>query len=385
MKLVFYSNYLNIHQVYLMDEFHKLLGDVFRFVATLPRNEKELKGGLDYSTRPYCIFAVESEKAHEEALRLAREAETCVFGACSQDYAVERATKNPQGLSFEMGERWLKNGWMTIGSPVFRKWVMNYFHYYRKSNFHKLCCSAFAAQDDERMCVYRGRHYKWGYFTEVPENLEPVKPLETLAQRSQSHTQVQLMWCARFIDWKHPELPIRLAAMLKESGYDVHLDMYGDGIMLPAMEQLSKELNIVDLITFHGNIPNSEIHQAMRNHDIFLFTSDRGEGWGAVANEAMSEGCLLIGTDEIGAVPYLVKHKETGMIFRSCDLDSLFEQVKYLLDNPDVRWQISKAGQESIVRLWNPENAAKSLLQLIEDIQAGRECTIAEGPCSIAL
>lgn len=385
MRLVFYSNYLNIHQVHIADELYALLGDEFRFVATMPRNAGELKGGIDYSSRPYCILAAESTDAQEEAIRLAVNAEVCVLGACSQEYAIVRATQNPSGLSFEMGERWLKHGWLTIGSPVFRQWAWNYYRFYRKANFYKLCCSAFTARDDERLYAYHGRHYKWGYFTEVPENLEPVKPLEVLARRSQPRAQVRLMWCARFIDWKHPELPIRLAAMLKRSGYDVHLDMYGDGNMRPAMEQLSKELNIVDFIAFHGNIPNSEIHLAMRNHDIFLFTSDRGEGWGAVANEALSEGCLLIGADEIGAVPYLVKHKETGMIFRSCDLDSLYEQVKYLLDNPDVCKQISKAGQESIIKLWNPENAAKSLLQLIEDIQAGRECTIAEGPCSIAL
>ena len=72
------------------------------------------------------------------------------------------------------------------------------------------------------------------------------------------------------------------------------------------------------------------------------------------------------------------------MIFRSCDLDSLYEQVKYLLDNPDVRKQISKAGRESMVKLWSPQNAAKSLLQLIKDIQAGCETSITEGPCSKA-
>ena len=167
MRLVFYSNYLNIHQVHLMDEFYELLGDDFRFVATLPRDDKELKGGTDYSTRPYCILAGESERANEDALRLAVEAETCVFGACSHTYAIERAKNNPQGLSFEMGERWLKHGWLTAGSPVFRKWLMNYYLYFRKANFYKLCCSAFTAEDDVKLCCYKGRHYKWGYFTKV--------------------------------------------------------------------------------------------------------------------------------------------------------------------------------------------------------------------------
>ena len=100
MKVVFYCNYLNHHQVLIADELYRLLGDDYRFVATLPRNEKELKGGLDYSLRSYCLLAGESEVARDEAMRLAREAEVCVFGACSQEYAVERARQKECGCGF---------------------------------------------------------------------------------------------------------------------------------------------------------------------------------------------------------------------------------------------------------------------------------------------
>ena len=71
MKLAFYSNYLNHHQVLVADALYAILGDEYKFVATLPRNESELKGGADYSSRPYCILAGESEAAHAQALALA--------------------------------------------------------------------------------------------------------------------------------------------------------------------------------------------------------------------------------------------------------------------------------------------------------------------------
>ena len=160
--------------------------------------------------------------------------------------------------------------------------------------------------------------------------------------------------------------------------------MYGEGVEQEKTKELCERLNVSDVISFKGNVPNDEILQAMRQHEIFLFTSDRYEGWGAVANESMTNGCVLVASDEIGSTHYLVKHRETGMIFRSRDLNSLYEQVKYLLDNPDARKQIAVAGRESMVKLWNPANAAKSLLQLIEDLQAGRETSIVEGPCSKA-
>lgn len=391
MIVTFFWNYLNHHQVFIADAMYDLLGDNFRFVATLPKSEKELKGGMDYSNRPYCILAGESEVSHRQAVMYAESAGVCVFGACSQEYAVIRAKKNPNGLSFECGERWLKRGLLNVLSPVLRQWWLNYMRYYRKANYYKLCSSAYAAQDDERLGCYKGRHYKWGYFTDVPSDVSSFKfhdsgkCNETLSKiEENSGCAIRLMWCARFIDWKHPEMPIRLAMKLKDAGYDYHLDMYGDGLMRERMENKVEKLKLSNVVSFHGNVPNSKIHQAMREHDIHLFTSDRQEGWGAVANEAMSEGCVLVGSDEIGAVPYLVKHKETGMIFRSGDQDSLYEQVKYLLDNPDVRKQIAKAGRESMVKLWSPANAAKSLLQLIEDIQAGRELSVEEGPCSKA-
>ena len=388
MKLVFYTNYLNIHQILVADELYKLLGDDFRFVATLPRNEKELKGGLDYSKRSYCILAAESKDAHTEALRLAREAEACVFGACSQEYAVERATQNPQGLSFEMGERWLKHGWLTVGSPVFRQWAMNYYRYYRKANFHKLCCSAFAAGDDERMHAYRGRHYKWGYFTQVEKKKVETSPLDVSTKG-----KVRILWCARFLLLKHPELAVELAARLKKDGYDFCIDMYGDEGHLAQYDKvylreklvsLIKKLRVDDVVSLMGSCPNAEILEAMRNGDIFLFTSDHLEGWGAVANESMANGCVLVASDVIGSTGYLVKDRVTGMVFKSCDIDSLYESVKFLLDNPDERKRIAKSGRQLMMELWNPENAAQSLLQLIDDLNAGKESSIKEGPCSKA-
>ena len=131
-------------------------------------------------------------------------------------------------------------------------------------------------------------------------------------------------------------------------------------------------------------MPNAEVLQQMRQHDIFLFTSDKNEGWGAVANEAMSNGCCLLGSDAIGSVPYLVTDGATGMIFKSCDLDSLYEKVKYLLDNPEERQRMARDGQIRLQKVWSPENAAKSLLQLIDDLQHGRQTSILQGPCSKA-
>lgn len=374
MKLAFYCNYLNHHQVLVADELFKILGEDFCFVATSPRNEKELKGGVDYSLRSYCLLAGESKSNRLEAFRLAREADVCVFGACSQEYAVERAKNKPQGLSFEMGERWLKRGWINVLSPVLLNWWKNYKLYFRKANFYKLCSSAYAASDDVKLHAYKNRHFKWGYFSETPSLIDSEPANEIM----------QIMWCARFIDWKHPELALECAKRLKLSGYKFHLDMYGDGKLKPKCEAWVKTNDLEDVISFKGNVPNKTVKEAMRSSDIFLFTSDHQEGWGVVANEAMSSGCVLVASSKIGSVPYLVEDGVNGFIFDDGDITSLTEKVKLLFDDTNLKKNIKRNIERTMCCVWSPENAARNLLLLVDDIKMGRELSVKDGPCSIA-
>lgn len=378
MKLVFYSVVLNHHQAPVADVFYKLLGDEYCFVELI--NLGDTKGATDdYSKRPYLLRAWESTESHEKAMELACTAECCVFaGTDALSYEKERMKLGL--LSFEMGERWLKQGIKSFASPRLWQWLKTYYlGGWNNKPLYKLCCSAFCSIDHYRLGTFKGKSYKWGYFTSISEDYSYFSKFQGVTNIS-----ARLMWCARFIDWKHPELPIHLADRLRKNGISFTLDMYGDGIMREALEQKSNELGLSDCVKFYGNIPNDHIHQAMQEHNIFLFTSDRGEGWGVVANEAMSEGCLLIGSDEIGAVPYLVNDGENGLIFKSRDLDSLYEKVDWAIEHSDVCLNIREAAKQSMKNVWSPENAAMSLLKLIDNLKQGKDTPFDKGPCSPA-
>lgn len=411
MKITFFFNYLNHHQVQVAEEMYRLLGNNFRFVATSPRNEKELKGGVDYSDQPYCILSGESDEANVLAQKLNIESDVCVYGAGHLEWMRQRAKTGK--LSFEVSERWLKKGWRNILSPNLIKWWWLYQTTLKKKPFYKLCASAFASMDDEKLGCYRGRHYKWGYFTTVPQidsssriqissNRNSLQPgaLDLESQTWSQHQEtIKIMWCARFIDWKHPELPILLAEYLKKKGNKFQLDMYGDGSLREDLELKAENLGLKVCkaadslnskhstlsydIVFHGNVPNSQIHQAMRDSDIFLFTSDRNEGWGAVANEAMSEGCAIVGNVAIGSIPYLVEDGVNGLQYHN-SIDSLIEKVEWLINHPQERLVMKEKAYLTMQTLWSPKKAAENLLQLINDIKAGKETSIKEGPCSKA-
>lgn len=190
MKITFFFNYLNHHQVLVADEMYKKLKDDFCFVATFPRDLTQLKGGQDYSNRPYCIMVTES---NEKAYKLNIDSEICVYGAGNLGWMKERSSTGK--LSFEVSERWLKRGWISIFSPRLVKWLCLYKTHLESKPFYKLCCSAFAAYDDNKLDCYKGRHFKWGYFTAVDENLED----EMFKQDVSILESTPLMWCTRFL------------------------------------------------------------------------------------------------------------------------------------------------------------------------------------------
>ena len=390
MKLVFYSLILNKHQTNVADELWEQTGHQYCFVELAKLKAEHKKGDTrDYSECPYLLRAWESEMNYQKAMELARTAECCVFsGVQALPFQKERMKLGL--LSFDMSERWLKQGLKNVLSPAISKMFMVYWlGGWKNKPLYKLCCSAFAAGDHKRLGMYEDKCYKWGYFTKVETNVEASPDVST-------SNITPLMWCSRYLMLKHPELPILLAERLKAKGYRFHLDMYGEGEYKQQAIQLVEKLGLRDCITFIGNKPNTELMEDMRKHEIFLFTSDKNEGWGAVANESMSNGCVLVASDAIGSTPYLVSDGFNGFIFQSskptCSfsnpdleaLNSLYEKVSWLLEHPEGRRQMQQNAMKQMQEVWSPANAARALLQLIEDIKSNKEITIKEGPCNKA-
>lgn len=387
-KIVFYSVVLNHHQACVADAFYRLLGDDYAFVETT--NCRDNKGGIeDYSQRPYLIKSWESKESFDMAMRLATTAEACVFaGNECLSFEISRLKKGL--LSFDMGERMLKRGVLNLLSPhVLKKLFVHHIYRWEYKDLYKLCCSSFARVDLEYLGIYKDKCYKWGYFTQVDESFD----VEASILDASTSEIIPLMWCSRFLTLKHPELPVQMAAKLKAKGYKFRIDMYGDegnaakhDAVYPCkkLKELIAELGVEDCVHLMGNRPNGEILDAMRKSSIFLFTSDRHEGWGAVANESLSNGCILVASDAIGSTPYLIKDGYNGFYFKSCDVKSLAEKVEWLINHPIEMNCMKQNAYDRMRKMWSPNHAAKSLLQLINDLQNHRQTTIVEGPCSRA-
>lgn len=281
-------------------------------------------------------------------------------------------------LLFRYSERPLKDGNPPAKFlPRFLKW---HYHNPPWRKTYMLCASAFTAGDYAKFGLFRGRCYKWGYF---PETVR-YPDVNALIDRKEKAT---ILWCGRYLDWKHPDDVIEVARRLRDAGCCFRIEMIGSGEMEPRLRQLASEAGLLDTsIQFLGAMSPEDVRRHMEKAGIYLFTSDRQEGWGAVLNEAMNSGCAVVAGDAAGATPFLVQDGANGSVYHSGDVQELYEKVRRLLDDPSTQRAFGSAAYRTITGLWNAETAAERFLQLSQALLDGRDATklFADGPCSPA-
>jgi ligand-binding sensor domain-containing protein len=133
---------------------------------------------------------------------------------------------------------------------------------------------------------------------------------------------------------------------------------------LPVRFDKPLELGVTDVITFPGFQGPEEVRAAMEKSEIYLVTSDRKEGWGAVVNEAMNSGCAVVADHMIGAAPWLIRQGENGRMYRDGEEQELFRTVERLLRDPGECRRLGENAQQTIVGEWNARTAAERLIEL---------------------
>lgn len=262
-----------------------------------------------------------------------------------------------------------------------KAFISEILHHYRflfNKRTYVLCASAYTAVDHAQFGMYKNKMYRWGYF--------PKKIVYDINDVLSNKQKKKLLWVGRLLNWKHPEDAIKVALKLKKDGYDFSLNICGMGEEEERLRLMIKEYGLINCVTLLGAVSAEKVRKYMDNAGIFLFTSDYNEGWGAVLNESMNSGCAVVASHAIGSVPYLLKHKENGLIYHSGNIQELYESVKYLLDNPSEQEKMGKKAYETIVNDWNAHKAAERLVKLSEKLLAGEKSPnlYQNGPCSKA-
>lgn len=377
--VVFISNFFNHHQLPFCLEMDRLTEHQFYFIATKPVPQDRLQLGYSDMNEayPFVLRAYENDSSDDTARKLCDTCDVLIYGSCPKRYYIPRLRRKK--LTFRYAERFfktpfnIKNALTRFGAMLIKTIP------YQNNRHFLLCASAYTSSDAAIFGCYKNRAFRWGYFPEVNAYTLP----DLFAKKQ----PLSILWVGRMIDWKHPELPIRLAKQLKAEGFAFHLTMVGTGPMEQELKQSAVDAGLSDCLTFTGPISPAQVRAHMEQSGIFLFTSDRNEGWGAVLNESMNSGCAVVAGNAIGSVPFLMQNAQNGLIYEDGNYEMLYEQVKTLLQNPQLQRRLGENAYNTLANHWNAKTAAQRLLQLVDAIQAGTDpnTVFPSGICSTAI
>ncbi len=371
--ITFFSNFLLHHQTPFCEAMVKRIGDGFRFVATEPVPQERLDMGYkNLEDAPYAVNAYQDEQAYQEAMRLGYESDVVILGAAPDTFIEKRLKDNK--LTFRYSERFFKKFRWRFHPKIIKIHFKQDF-LQRKKEFYMLCASAYMVSDCRFIFSYPNKTYKWGYFPEI----KIYDSIETVIANKKKNT---ILWAGRLIDWKHPEEAVYLAERLKNNNVDFEMNIIGTGDMEQPLKNLIISKNLQNRVHMLGAMPPERVREHMEQAEIYLFTSDKQEGWGAVLNESMNSACAVVACREIGSVPYLIEDGVNGFIYDKRGKNSLYRHVKKLIDNKTMRETVQKHAYETMKDVWNAESATDRLLHLIDCLQKGTETGYTSGPCS---
>lgn len=369
MKIAFVSNFFNHHQREMSDALFDLTDGQFVFIQTCQMTGDRISLGWSEDIPEYVLKSFASGFAYNKSMDIIDSYDVVIAGSAPEKMLKKRLKQGK--LTFRYSERIFKK---SNNDPLRQiKYTLRDIGY-RKKTLYYLLSSAYAAGDYTKCGSDQKKMFKWGYFP-------PMYKYDSIQDLIDSKEPNSILWAGRFISWKHPEIALEIARRLKNDGIDFKMRLIGSGDLSQDIAKEIKKYNLDDYVFMPGSMSPETVRENMEKSSIFLFTSDRNEGWGAVLNEAMNSGCGVVANRDIGSAPFLIEDGKNG--FAYSDVDELYERVKELILSKDLREKMGINAYSTITNTWNARVACERLIRLIENIE-NETFAYDDGPCSPA-
>ncbi len=174
--------------------------------------------------------------------------------------------------------------------------------------------------------------------------LQP-NPLTTnsYAFRLRERPQPRIVWLRALHAVYNPSLATRVVSLLAPDFPQIELTMIGrdkgDGSK-QIVQQMAKELDITERITFTGKVPRAAVADWLDRGDIFLNTADVDNTPLSVL-EAMASGMCIVSTN-VGGIPYLLEHDVDALLVPPRDEVAMAAAVRRVLTEPGLAERLSR-------------------------------------------
>lgn len=152
----------------------------------------------------------------------------------------------------------------------------------------------------------------------------------------------KIVYVGRLHASKGIEVLINSFAILLSKGYDLQLDIIGNGGILNDLIRLTQTKAIEERVSFLGVKSKEAVLEAFKSAYCAVVPS-YFEAFGFTVIEAMSVGTCVIGANNTG-IKEIIHHAETGLLFETGNSMDLALQLESVLTNENLRNRLAQAG-----------------------------------------
>ena len=177
-------------------------------------------------------------------------------------------------------------------------------------------------------------------YGEWPSQTKNIKPFFTATYSTNEFTapiverklgsKIKFLFVGTLSSGKRPIYAVKLVESLNSKGFNVSLDILGEGKKREVIVNYCDEKNINDIITLHGNKTSEEVKKWYLESD-FVILPSKSEGWPKVVAEAMFWGCVPLATP-VSCVPYMLDKGKRGLLL-AVELNNDIESIQDIMVN----------------------------------------------------
>lgn len=175
-----------------------------------------------------------------------------------------------------------------------------------------------------------------------------------------------ILYASKLMPRKRPYDLLAAFHMLCEGGTEAALVFVGSGELESSLKEYASQHGVAD-VYFAGFQNQSDLPRFYAVSDVFVLPSE-DEPWGLVINEVMCAGVPVVASEEIGAVPDLVRDGYNGFTYPAGNVEQLAAHLRNLIANADTRRRMGKKSLE-IIRGWDLERCASGVLAALESLR----------------
>ncbi len=166
------------------------------------------------------------------------------------------------------------------------------------------------------------------------QSLEVREPKEVLRKQFGLKGFV-VMTAARLVPWKGVSALIDAIASLRKEGFDVSLQVVGDGPLRETLRKRAWEKGIAECVYFQGAVSHDLLAKYLKASDAFVLNTSY-EGMSHQLLEVMSLGIPVI-TTPVGGNEELITHMQEGILVPFNDTEKIKEALKELCESEQLR------------------------------------------------